>query len=372
MNIQCTQSKAYVKEPGLWSQEDQGYVTRWVDYYTTESYNNTDLKALSSRIEVLLLIIFIFLNLAVLMCIKRNATNAYEKLCHIIHSNSAPVYWAAAIVSVMFNSLYLLSLFLIHIWKQYPEVLFKGCLLTPCHSSSAYKRELSAFTAKATVVCLTFTMELIMAIRVVKYTNNIGLPLPKCQSHLLRCSKVKHGSCLQTVLLWQMFVSAQIWFGLIPLPFFLLSVISPLISISAISGGALTFVLMITALTHILHKCRVGCTSIEWKSVGCLCLDYTVFTGLIIAMGYFYWFLLTGGVSLGGVKTVVLSLLPSILLSGIAWAIKRSFLSKTSLQHERLPSVSSVSTEEEELSLHNMEQGNTHDSFWPDCDTENT
>ena len=357
----------------MWNQEDQGYVTRWHDYYTTEPYNNTDLKALASEIEVLFLIIFIFLNFSVLMCIKRNATKVYKTLCHRIHSNSSSIYWAAAIGIVLFNSLYLLGLFLIHIWKRYPQELFGVCPNVTCHYSSAYKRELSAFTAKVAVLCLTFTTELIIAIHAVQTTKNTEIPLSlPCRLQLLRCCKLKHSSCLQTVLLWQVFMCAQIWFGLIPLPFFILSIVSPLISFSAISGVALAFVLVVAAIAHILHTCRVRCTSSSWMSLGCLCLDYTVFIGLLSATGYLYWLFLTGGVSLSGIKAVVLSFLPSIVLSGIVFVIKKRFSSETSLHHERQPSVSSVSTEQEELNLHNMEQGITHDNSFSDCDTEDT
>ena len=246
----------------MWNQEDQGYVTRWHDYYTTEPYNNTDLKALASEIEVLFLIIFIFLNFSVLMCIKRNATNVYKTLCHRIHSNSSPIYWAAAIGIVLFNSLYLLGLFLIHIWKRYPQELLGVCPNVTCHYSSAYNRELSAFTAKVAVLCLTFTTELIIAIHAVQTTKNTEIPLSlPCRLQLPRCCKLKQTSCLQTVLLWQVFMCAQIWFGLIPLPFFILSIVSPLISLSAISGAALVFVLIIPAVAHILYKRKVRCTS---------------------------------------------------------------------------------------------------------------
>ena len=57
-----------------------------------------------------------------------------------------------------------------------------------------------------------------------------------------------------------------------------------------------------------------------------------------------------------GIKAVILSLLPSILLSGFVWVIKKRFLKKrTSLDLERQPSVGSVATEQEEIDLDDVE-----------------
>jgi len=72
---------------------------------------------------------------------------------------------------------------------------------------------------------------------------------------------------------------------------------------------------------------------------------------------------INGGLSDSGIKPVILSLLPSILLSGFVWVIKKRFLSKKpSLDLERQSSISSVATELEEIDIDDMEQGIARDS----------
>ena len=281
----------------------------------------------------------------------------YDKVCHGIHSSSVPIYWAVMIAMMLFNGAYMLCAILLHAWLQYPQQLLRNCTILPyphCHSSSIYRHELFALVAKVTVVCITFTTELILAIRIVQNTKETGLLLPLCLAQLMKFCRLKY--CLQTVLLWQVLLFAQLLLGLFPIPFLALCIISPLTSISIVSSIALVFVFTTAAIAPILHNCRIKCTYAGCKNLGVWCLLYTVFIVLAVAFFKLGYYFITGGVSLRGAKAVVLSLLPSILLSGIVWVIKRRFLNKKISCIERQPSFRSISTEQEELDQDDMQQ----------------
>ena len=84
----------------------------------------------------------------------------------------------------------------------------------------------------------------------------------------------------------------------------------------------------------------------------------TVIAALIAGLMTLYTNFIHGGFSDSGIKPVILSLLPSVLLSGSVWIIKKKLLTKRTSPHfERQPSVSSVATEEEAIDLDYMEQG---------------
>jgi len=312
------------------------------------------------------LIIFIFWNISILIFIWRSATEGYNKLCRSIHPSSVPIYWAVTIVMMLVNGTYMLYVIYVHAWHYNPQKLLQKCTILPyCHSSSIYRHELFAFSAKVTVVCITFTTELILAIRVIQNTKETGLPLP---SQLMKFYKLKH--CLQTVLLWQLFLFAQLLLGLVPIPFFALFAISPLTSIFFASSIALLFMLTTAAIVPILRSCQMKCMCASCKHLGVWCLLYTIFIVLAVATIKLGFHFMAGGVGVHGAKAVVLSLLPSILLSAIVWVIKRRFLNRKMSYIERQPSFRSISTEQEELDLDDMEQDVTLGRFVADTDQE--
>jgi len=166
--------------------------------------------------------------------------------------------------------------------------------------------------------------------------------------------------CLHTVLLWQVFVFTQISLGLLPLPFFVLFIVSPLQSIFQLSIAALLFTLLTVSISHMLYNCRIRCMCTSWMNFGFWCWVYTLISLLISGIMTLYINFTDGG---SGIKAVILSLLPPILLSGFVWVIKKRFLNqRPSLDLERQSSISSVATELEEIDIDDMERGIVLDS----------
>ena len=79
---------------------------------------------------------------------------------------------------------------------------------------------------------------------------------------------------------------------------------------------------------------------------------------LVSALGTLYFTLLPQGVQLS-TRGVIFSLLPPIVLSVASWVVKRKFLHKDFMKLEKQLSISSVSTEEEDLQDSDTEQ-DTH------------
>ena len=104
------QSKAYAKAQGLpttWSQEDQGYIARWYSYFNAESYETEES---TSKVQKVMLDVFILLNLFVLYTTITHGKRWYCRFCDIIKERStSKVYSAVGISMATLNLLYFTS-----------------------------------------------------------------------------------------------------------------------------------------------------------------------------------------------------------------------------------------------------------------------
>jgi len=106
----------------------------------------------------------------------------YKKLHHSIHSNSAPIYWAIAIAMGIMNIMYLIGLIWSHFCKRLPRLLLdksSNLIRGDCQALFLYQHELFAFTAKVGILCISVTMELILALYIVWMRNLRLWPIPQ-------------------------------------------------------------------------------------------------------------------------------------------------------------------------------------------------
>ena len=152
----------------------------------------------------------------------------------------------------------------------------------------------------------------------------------------------------------------QIWLGLISLPACLLLFTTPLQTISALCAAVLIVAVITASIAYLLqiarkHRVRVcsfgkECGYFSWNLI---LVALTV--ALAFAIGTLYFTLLPQGVYLS-TRGVIFSLIPPIALSVASWVVKRKFLHKDFMKDEKQLSISSVSTEEENLQDSDTEQ----------------
>ena len=170
----------------------------------------------------------------------------------------------------------------------------------------------------------------------------------------------------RVVLLWNTFVFVQIWVGLVCLPACILLLITPLQTISALCAVVLTGAFVIASIVYLLQFGKVHhVRAYNFGRVCGYCSRYLILVALtgtlVSAIGFLYFNLLPQGVHLS-TRGVIFSLLPSVPLSVITWVIKRKFLSKKR-KLEKHSSISSVSTEEEDLQDSDTEQDTRLDNL---------
>ena len=127
---------------------------------------------------------------------------------------------------------------MVYMDNDIPPIHLAKCNVTseehciPSRSSSIYKDELTAFTAKMLVMSIAIITELLVAIKGHKKTALFTARW----CHSSKCHKV-----LQIILLWNTFVFAQIWLGLICLPVCIVLLFTPLQTISVVCATVGTF-----------------------------------------------------------------------------------------------------------------------------------
>ena len=358
-----SQSEAYAKVQGVpttWSQEDQGYIARWYSYYSAEPYFNS--KEIGENIRKALLIIFILLNLIVLHTTVTYGTKWYCRFYEIFKFNdrsqkASSIYLAVGTTVTIINLLYwtatvgacLIKHSVPPIYKsECTAILHWDC--SPSHDSSLYKDVLAAFITKMSIIFIAIIIDLLVAFRAV-------MKNPLFSASWWHSSK--YSRVVQTILLWNTFVFVQIWVGLICLPACMLLLITPLQTLSVLCGTLLmvafitAFIVYILQLGKMCHvrACSLGreCGYLSWNLI-LVALTVT----LVCAIAILYFSLLPQGVHLS-TRGVIFSLIPSIALSVTTWVIKRKFLSKKKKIEKQL-SISSMSTEEEDLEDPDTEQ----------------
>ena len=357
------QSKAYAKAQGVptsWSQEDQGYIARWYSYYCAEAYFRS--KEIGKNTRKVLLIIFILLNLFILHTTVIYGTKWYCRFYEILNDRSqkaSGIYLAVGITTTILNFAYLTATVVLCVNKHsIPPIYVAECTAisdwvggcSPSHDSSLYKDELASFITKMLVIIIAMIVHFLIAFKVPIKT---ALLTTKWR-HSSKCYRV-----FQIILHWNIFLFVQMLLGLISLPACLLLLIAPLQTISLLCEVCLmiaSLTVLIVCLLQFGRRCHIRTCCFE-ETCGHL-LWYLILAALTVAITFLYLFLLPQGESLSNARGVVFSLLPPIALSITSWTIKRKFLSKDSTKRklEKQLSISSMSTEEEDLQDSDTEQ----------------
>ena len=322
------QSKAYAKAQGVpttWSQEDQGHIARWYNYYSAESYYGS--KEIGENVRIILFIVFILLNLIILLTIKYTWNTMKCSLDNILdQGTSSKIYFAVGITSTLFNLAYLIYAVFGYPIRRFSmaectAIIYWKC--SPSHNSSLYQVELTAFIVRMLIVIFAIITDSVVVMIASKETEQFK---PRWWHHSNECYRPVH-----IILLLNTFVFVQIWLGLISLPAGILLIIAPLQTISALCAAVLIIAFFAGSILYLLHyginypdkthSCTIyRCGYSLWH------LSFVALTdALVIGLGLLYFNVLPQGGSLS-IRAVFISLLPTVLLSLGSWVVKTKFL----------------------------------------------
>ena len=118
----------------------------------------------------------------------------------------------------------------------------------------------------------------------------------------------------------------QIYVGQVALPVFILFIIDPDETVANVAWIALAHIVIAIALVYIA---QVVCYHCSRKNCGHACAELMVLALVfVLSVGSFYFTVLEAGTNYRAVKGVIISLAPSIVLSFIAWFIRKKIISR--------------------------------------------
>ena len=274
------------------------------------------------HIHIILIGLYISLNIFILLVFMVAGNQCLGKLTTLSPKQSFHV----------FNTTYILS-FVCGLISNYPTVwaTMKGSqsLRNPPipTGTSVYKDEEITLILKYITLPVTVITELFLAMKVYRKPH---FPLPsltvKLCCYCCRCCSVRlKYKTLQTLIWWNVMVFVQLLVGHVAMPVLILFTIAPADTISVIGTAGLLYIYTAIAVVYFVQIIRYHCS---WKKCGLTCaelLGLIVFFALLASLVWFYFEVLTSGISFNGIKGLTISLIPSIMLSVTAWLIKKFF-----------------------------------------------
>jgi len=200
--------------------------------------------------------------------------------------------------------------------------------------TTLYKDEKITFIVKYTTLPVTTLIDLFLA---VKASNSSHLPLSSKAEKLLGCcccccsQRMKSKTfqkTFQTLLWWNVMLFIQIHVGQVALPVFILFVIAPGQTVANVGMIALAHILIAIALVYLA---QIVCYRCSRKNCGLACIELMVLLvsfALLSLIVTLYATLLQAGSNINTTKGAIISLAPSIVLSLIAWFIRKKITSQ--------------------------------------------
>ena len=343
------QVKAYVRAHGVpdtWEERDRGYLSLWYNYWASEYIDSHDpikfAKKTASFIRILLITMYISLNIFItlIFIVVRNKYEGIPTQMRSVAPISKQIYSQAVVVGIVSANIAYTVVFLAVLTSDLPTVwaTIKGSQTShnpPIPTGSKlYRDEKITFIVKYTTLPVTTLIDLFLAVKsshsahfriLSKAVNMLGCCCCCCSQGMKSKTLRK---TFQTLLWWNVMLFIQIYVGQVALPVFILFIIAPDETVANVAWIALAHIFIAIALVYIA---RVVCYHCSRKNCGHACAELMVLAVifvLTVSVGSFYFTILEAGTNYRGVKGVIISLAPSIVLSFIAWFIRKKIISR--------------------------------------------
>lgn len=225
----------------------RGYIAKLYTYFNSDSYFsklNIDVNVISHTL-ISLWVTFCLLNILTPVFSITRGRKLFQWITKITATLNPRVCKAIIGVLTLFNFLWLLMLLMLHI-SGYPNLLhcflsttvtLHRCSIPP--TSTSYNFILGILITKAIILPTALLIELAAAIRIAKGT------LPLHVSHTAYSVFV-----LRAFIVWQLLIFIQIAVGLISIPLFVLTLVSPAGTVLCSGGIIMGF------FTTNIHFCQ--------------------------------------------------------------------------------------------------------------------
>lgn len=301
------------------SKENQGYAVLLHDYYTTDQRYLQE-SLMTKYTVVYLNSLFVLLNAFVLLVLVHYSTKIYTTLGQLSSTPrlTSSIHKGALCTATAFVIIYLVCI-LVYDCTSGDFKLDKA--------SPAYNERI-----KACIVSLCVRVSVLLT-TTITYIGRAVYTIMTTNQH-----KIFKYKCIDVIVQWGSLMFCQLWIGVFLLPLVLYLIISPTITVFHISMVVLCYISLTMPVAYGLHQFKKN-------DIGLKCIlntipyttYYLVTLTLIINFALFYVVVMEKGAVPHGVQRLILSFIPSAILSLTIWIIKtRLFTSMNLIPHKNL------------------------------------
>lgn len=316
----CTkQVKLYaqsLKLPTFWEGKYQGYVIRKFDYNTVDLFHFDDLSEVLYNSTLFCFILFNLLTTYLLMSnaslINTRLVTAAGRQGYGRHITKGFTIALAVLVPTYIIGLTVISctsstLTLSHQCEKTQD--WKYSCVPESEFEKEHKKQVWSLVASMLVKLTAVLLYALCSMYVVKTTKRRGIVF---QSKWMRC--------IEVYLLWSVLAAIHIGIALAGIPILIFTILIPMYTVFFMSSWitglgilALPFIIVFYLLDLIkrgtMSKIKLCVHTFE------LAFTYLIGSGVIVTLIILYFLFLTGGANMAGIKGVLFSLAPPLVIS---------------------------------------------------------
>ena len=290
-----------------WSQENQGYVVPWYDYYTTDNRYQEDSLTIK-HIIVYLNLFFVAMNAFVVLVLSRHSTKILStigQLCATPNFTSS-IHKGALCTATLLVILYL------------TVVLVYDCLSGDFQLHTTDPIFHDKIKARIASLCIR------MGVLVIAGIVHAGVAVYSTLIAHRQSGNIFRYQFLDAIVLWGSFMFCQLWIGVFSIPVVIFLAISPTITLFHLCLAVLIYIHLTVPMAYMIHyfnnRSRVGLKCVR------ITLFYTAYylatSAVTISASVIYCEIMVRGAVPHGAQGFFLSFIPPVILSMTLWLIK--------------------------------------------------
>ena len=289
-----------------WSQENQGYVVPWYDYYTTDNRYQEDSRTIKRTI-LSLNCLFVSLNAFVLLLLVRYSTKIFSTIHQLCASPNftSSIHKGALCIATLFVITYLIA------------VLVYDCQSGDfqLHTANPTIHE----KIKARIVSLSITV----GVFIFAGTVHMGIAVYSVLTNYPYQWKIFKYRFLDIIVLWGTFTFCQQCIGVFSMPVVTFLAISPTITIFYLCLAVLILIYLIAPMAYVIHYFNRSTMGLKCVQVTLSYITYYLVTSAVTASASVIYFeVMVRGAVPHGAQGFFLSFIPPVILSLTLWLIK--------------------------------------------------
>ena len=287
-----------------WSQDNQGYVVPWYDYYTTDNRYQEDSLTIE-HIIVYLNCLFVAMNGFVLLLLARYSTKILTTISQLCASPNftSSIHKGTICTATLFVTTYLIA------------VLVHDCQSGDFQLPSTDPNFRDKIKARIASLCIR--------VGVLIFAGIVHAGIAVYSTLIVHQRKIFKYQFLDVIVLWGTFMFCQLWIGVFSIPIVTFLTISPTITLFHLCLIVLIYIHLIAPMAYVIHYFNRSSIGLKCVQVTLSYVTYYLATSAVtVSASVIYSEVMIRGAVPHGAQGFFLSFIPPLILSLTLWLIK--------------------------------------------------